>query len=686
MSMCAATVTCVSDGAQTTEAIGGLAEGTSRRLIVFGVREYPGPESESDGYTEGFDEQMAQLQAWWCDPWLGEEAFEFVLDPLSSRADVDRIVERERLLEAGPDDVLFVYVTGHGDAESSTRHFILMPDASEKRPLIRHLRTAELVETIFASEARHVVIFVNACFGNSVTEEVRQIIRELGRERREVGTLAVVAMGDFDDRPRVREAAEVLRRAHEQLLTSAGIAREHITLDEFLTELARAAASATPRKMLLPTKIYPQIPTLDATLALPNPGFKPPVEIVDAARREVSASAEDVEYWLDRASGRTTTNDPGWYFSGRRELTRRIAEFLRASAGLMIVTGAAGSGKSALLARTVTLTDPRFLGTKRFADLVERLRETEPETIPPEGAVDVAVLARNRNSLEVLRAIADGIGVSPAAGDNEGQALRDAIADRAAERAVVVVLDGLDEAIQPELVVMEVLGPLGNLSSRRADHGVRFLIGLRSSGPDTEPGAPRTLLNRVRDALAGAEELRTDEDPKTDIGDYVSAVLQHPDSPYLDRPEEARNAGKVIAESVEPSFLDARFAARKLREKAEPQDLTDRTWLDSLAEGTWALLRDDLGDPGGLRTRHRFAVMRASAFALGRGVPWADVWPAMAEAVLDEEIPNAAGVIADVLGGRLMGYLAQDVEDDRIVYRPVHERLAQQLRDTGREP
>jgi ABC-type lipoprotein export system ATPase subunit len=50
---------------------------------------------------------------------------------------------------------------------------------------------------------------------------------------------------------------------------------------------------------------------------------------------------------------------------------RTLSQFLRDGDGTLVVTGAAGSGKSALLARLVTLTDPMFLSNPRFQDLVQ---------------------------------------------------------------------------------------------------------------------------------------------------------------------------------------------------------------------------------------------------------------------------------------------------------------------------
>ena len=50
-----------------------------------------------------------------------------------------------------------------------------------------------------------------------------------------------------------------------------------------------------------------------------------------------------------------------WLFTGRADLMRRlIAAATSRTPGVLLVTGGAGSGKSAVLARLVTLSDPDF--------------------------------------------------------------------------------------------------------------------------------------------------------------------------------------------------------------------------------------------------------------------------------------------------------------------------------------
>jgi hypothetical protein len=254
-------------------------------------------------------------------------------------------------------------------------------------------------------------------------------------------------------------------------------------------------------------------------------------------------------------------------------------------------------------------------------------------------------------------------------------------------RARTVVIDGVDEAREPGRLITDLLGPLARLGGQTSL--VRLVLGLRSSRPDEQGAADpgQGLLDLLRRATQPREIslFRTDQQPAVthDITAYVDSLLcaEGPYAPHGD----VRTAA-VVATHVTPSFLDARLAGQRLREAPTRQDLDDPHWLATLADGTLSLFREDLADVAAdlaLPADWLLAVLRAAAFAQGRGLPWSDVWPSVAGAVLGDDLPNANAVIRAVLGSRLSGYLTQDVEDDRIVHRPSHERLAEALRDAA---
>ncbi|MFJ3841697.1 hypothetical protein ACIPY6_40175 [Streptomyces sp. NPDC090054] len=145
------------------------------------------------------------------------------------------------------------------------------------------------------------------------------------------------------------------------------------------------------------------------TATLPNPGYRMVAAAVEPGRQELAPTLEHLDYWLEKASGRTSATDAGWYFSGRRPLNEELASFLRGPAAVMVVTGIAASGKSAILGRAVTLSDESFRRSDRFEAAV---LHCPPETVPDEGSVTVAVTAHNRDPLDLLRAIAMKVGAT----------------------------------------------------------------------------------------------------------------------------------------------------------------------------------------------------------------------------------------------------------------------------------
>ena len=79
-------------------------------------------------------------------------------------------------------------------------------------------------------------------------------------------------------------------------------------------------------------------------------------------------------------------------------------------------------------------------------------------------------------------------------------------------------------------------------------------------------------------------------------------------------------------------------------------------------------------------------MLRAVAFAYGRGLPWHKIWPLVANAVADDpERHYGDGDIAWLLNSRLGGYLVTGKEDDITVYRLSHDAMRIILRERWRD-
>jgi WD40 repeat protein len=675
---------------------GSLGQPDRAWLVTVVVRDYP--DDHSDQFVKGIDGQLEALQRMWCAPDLGGRAL--AAKPpiiLGHRDDVEDAIRTAGLRDLGEDDAFVVYVAGHGlVGGSGHRHYLMLPGSDHTRLPVTAYPTADLVAAVLGSRARHVLVIVNSCFAGTLAKELTVLREDLDAARRTLPTLGVFLTADFDQRPRVGEFAHILTQLDRQLRGPSQYADPYLTLDQFHQELARAAATvASPdRGSTMPLRVLPVVPGNQATPCLPNPGYQPVPHIVSPARREVADTGPEVEYWLGRASGRTSDTDTGWYFTGRSGLISEATAFLHSDDDVLIVTGAAGSGKSAVLARMVTLSDPSFRRDPRYRHVIDAASVPLPE----EGSVDAAVLARNKDVEDVAAALLTALGIDAAP---VAQAEPDTAAWRkqieahiiATGRRHTLVVDGVDEARAPQRLLVELLGPLARLDRRP----IRLIVGMRSptparTGPETSALAGQgesgllTLFERLAPG-ARIRQLRTDgPEAIEDIRGYVQALLTHPGTRYDSDPPAQRALATAVAARVNPSFLDARLAGQRLRDSSQRQDPADPAWLSTLDSGTAGLLREDLADVAtpDHPTHHLLAVLRAVGYAAGAGLPWSDVWPTIAQAVHGEPLADPDAAIRRVLHSRLAGYFSRDMEDGHVVYRLAHERLAQLLRGAPR--
>ncbi|MEU8777107.1 AAA family ATPase [Streptomyces sp. NPDC048606] len=664
-------------------------------------------EDGTEALRHAFETQWEAVALWWERPPPDGPGFVRVAptEPVTDRHGVECFLASSGIREAEADVPLVLYVTGHGVTSAAAKHFAVLRDTDTHRLLATGLRTTEIVVAALDSYARDVLVIVNMCESADLAGELLELSRDLSTARTTYGTLNVLVTAAPKMRVLSGEFAMVLARAHEWLRTAGGITRRYLTVSEFsraLYQATRALGEELGRVLSVDCSVVwgkLHVPTA----ALPNPGHRPEIAAVEDSRREVAASPDDLEYWLEKASGRPGAQDAGWYFSGREPLNAAVVAFLSGSPGVLLVTGVTASGKSAILGRAVTLSDARFRGSQLFAEAVRHCPEG---TVPQEGAVTIAITARHREALTLLQVVCQRLGVTPDPSGRDRSSRWQAGLRKfldAPGPPVTIVVDSLDEASEPSAALYQALVPLADhLSARPAPdtagaadaaggsdaprRGVRLVVAVRSTDPGTDGGGARSdpddgqdLLGRLQEAFPGAVVLRTDDaDMGEDVRGYVRALLHgEPAWAGHDLDEPAR----TVAAAVGRSFLDARVAAGQLR-TAGPRLLTDRAWLAGLGEGTTGLLRADLAraPEDGLAADEALALLRATAFARGRGIAWGEVWPAVASALLGRTLEDADDKIRTLLGGRLAGYLTRDVQEDQRVYRPAHERLAAVLR------
>jgi WD40 repeat protein len=678
-----------------------------RRLVVIAVDGY---EDGQEGFKEGIAAQVERITGWLADPELGDDRrFEVVRAEHSPQSvdDLRAFLHGQNLAAASYKEAVVVYITGHGMRRLAQRHYLMLPKTEEERLLATAFPTSELISAVLDSRSEHVMVLVDSCHSGTLRAELGSLFQDLSDERHRHKGTAVITAGDHFEKPLVGSFTRRVALACERMRDEAsGYTGSHLSFAEWEQLLHQVGLNeeGVEKELVSAEWIVPHSPGRAPSACLPNPRYKPLESATSPALRQLTLGSGSLEeFWLERASGRAGANDPGWYFSGRAEPMARMVDFVREGAGVLVVTGAAGSGKSALLARLVTLADAGFAADPKYTAVVagipDRLR-------PGPGAVDVAVLARNKSARVVVEELLSALGGAPNGRELPLQILLRLLAERSSSGAaspVNVVIDALDEAEDPLACVGDFIVPLSRLTTADGtERAVRLVVGVRSSpttlyssGTALHDEQADQLLRKLADALrtedAAVQILRTDgPDCSADIAAYTATLLCAPQtSPYHGAPDAAEAAALHIAEAVAPSFLDARIAADQLRTAAVRQNLDEAGWLKRLADGTTGLLREDVqavATATGVSAGLLATALRATAFAPGAGLPWAEVWPAVTAALASAaygpgyaDLDAADHAIRTLRSGRLTGYLAAAEEDARIVYRPVHQRLTDLL-------
>jgi hypothetical protein len=186
----------------------------------------------------------------------------------------------------------------------------------------------------------------------------------------------------------------------------------------------------------------------------------------------------------------------GSYFTGRTAVLSDLASWLHHQGDgrrCLVLTGSPGSGKSAVLVRLMTQY-PRLM--------------------------IVAVHGRGRQVDEVADEIAVGLGLLPGGASGPLAALRSARPDR------VVMVDAVDEAVRPYLLIQDLLEPLAASS---AVTGLRCVFGTRRGGDGQ-------LLKAFGDSVTVYDLDAPEYASGADVAEYVRRTLLAEADPQVRTP------------------------------------------------------------------------------------------------------------------------------------------------------
>lgn len=580
---------------------------------------------------------------------------EFGVNPCPWRF-LDALSSWCRHSDRSEDDVLAVYWTGH--AETGTGHYLLTTGSRPDELAATALDTAKLAMALAGSPVREAIFLLDTCWAGQGTVD----LAAAGLARTGYGGAQDPGAGLYfvaAATPRQGAAPLEFARALDHAVRSAdpGLGQEYLDPLSLVIAIDKAFA-----KWGLPQRATcAHGPAAAPPRFFPNPRFVPASERaaadidVESQRRAVAAGRRhDIdEHFRPKASGVEFAGQSGQFFTGRSAALAALGKRLTGPDGRMIaVTGAPGSGKSALLGRLVTGQVPG-----------------------PSGApvpADAAVYARGLSVEAITSIIATAAGL--ATSDRE-ELLRHL---RGRSTPFTFVLDALDEAgTGSEEARRHAAGRIARLLLRpmAALPSVRVVVGTRPElrivlGPDV------FLLDVDLEAYFD----------RADVSAYVEKILlaaDEPDreTPYRGREELARTVAGAVARRAGRCFLVARIVARTLAAASAVVDITQRGWRQRFPDGVGDAFDDYLSRFTPDRESLVRAVLTPLAWAEGDGLPRDRLWVPLVEGLCGSPCTDAdIGWVLEHAGA----YLVESVQDGRSVYRLYHEALAEHLRDERR--
>jgi WD40 repeat protein len=368
--------------------------------------------------------------------------------------------------------------------------------------------------------------------------------------------------------------------------------------------------------------------------------FAIPVPVLaehSAVVREVLPAAFELDpaaeaHWDASARG-VKAGEQGWLFTGRTRALTELVSWLTADGppAMRVVTGGPGCGKSAVLARLVTTSD------RRYRDRMPALALDEA-TVPPAGCIDVTWHAKDRTVSDFVAQITEVCQLE--AGDQRELL----VAVGQVGRRLVAVVDGLDEATEPEALASLLVG--------LAERGGRVLVGCRPH-----------LVERLRGR--DPEPMRLDQPPwlgPCDVERYVRRRLGDEPTPG----EDSAGLAGEIADAAAGNFLVAQLIADGIALTGQitrpfPSDVTEafRERLATLPDS------DTTGE-----------LLLPLAYALGDGLP-DELWLSAASAL---SRPYQPGDLRRLLEGPAGSYvLTQPHREGGRRHRLFHQALAETL-------
>jgi hypothetical protein len=582
---------------------------------------------------------------------LGELGLSPTIFPNKTESQI-RTGLRRALKPAEHGDSLIVLWTGHGKqgADGSLRLYARSSDGDAEV-----LDGALLGELAAQTTCREIIVIVDACFSGAGLVEAAAAANAVRGALRdpENGWFCVVAACLSDEPARAGAVAREIRRLLTEAPTDPAdrerFSSRNSTIrgDDFVAALKRNWAE--PRQ-------HPQLIRLGASERplMRNPFYR---------KTRVSSVVEHL-----RIAARGTSADDGNFFTGRQQALRTLVGALSTTKhGVIIVTGPAGCGKSAVVGRLASLSD----AGERAMILADEASLPEG-TDPGPGSILANVHVRGMDAVLAFAAI--GEQVSLPSGSSRYDVLAH-LSNLPAESPKTIIVDGLDEVgpyADIQRFAAEFIAPISRealviVSSRSITSAER------ASADMTALFGPLTLLIDLGD----------DPNSERDLHEYVERRLTGVDNAM----DPKRVADAFIGRQEKGiddagTFLLARLVTSQLRSTPVDTSLAIIELASTVDEALEADLRstiltiDDKPHPTAARE-----LLGALSFAHGSGFT-VDIWSIAAAAASPSKTAYKRDDVFELLAA-LGRHVVTEEAGGVAVYRMAHRALRDCLRTSA---
>ena len=436
-----------------------------------------------------------------------------------------------------------MFWTGHGERKSSRLYLMTHDSPNFQFDFTNAIEPGFIAKCAAFSKAKKILLFIDACHSGAavrdILAEIANVMNEQSPDAMKGRGIAVIASAHAIEKAQ----ANVVCRVFKEALIDNSVPRRWTDADRYIDGgLLTAALMDEVERRGIEQQMLPATYGRAEEL-IPNPRFRANLPAENVEERRWRLSQSDAAAHFELAARGIEVGVTGWFFCGRKRLLRELVDWLiTVDTGVRVVTGPPGTGKSAVVGRLATLSDPEY---RQEAIKVGAVEEGA-DAVPLLGSIDVAAHAKGKTLDDCARVLASGLNIELG---QKASVDVDLLVGEIGKlgRKVTLLIDAIDEAAagQGEAMVSRLIVPLGRLPQ------VKILVGSRRSLDGAVVPEAEDRHGRLHAAFGPnvvIDDLADEKDTREDIADYVRRRLASSDKHRNDDPAIVQQAAERVAE------------------------------------------------------------------------------------------------------------------------------------------